>query len=67
MRVPVPVPEAARETVADRNAQVRRAQNFAVFDVTRNQCFTTDQGQEPEQFALKPADIIYVPEKFNWF
>ena len=25
------------------------------------------EGQEPEQFALKPADIIYVPEKFNWF
>jgi polysaccharide biosynthesis/export protein len=24
-------------------------------------------GQEPEQFALKPSDIIYVPEKFNWF
>jgi polysaccharide export outer membrane protein len=25
------------------------------------------EGDEPEQFALKPADIIYVPEKFNWF
>jgi polysaccharide export outer membrane protein len=24
-------------------------------------------GQEQEQFALKPSDIIYVPEKFNWF
>jgi len=25
------------------------------------------QGQEQEQFALQPSDIIYVPEKFNWF
>jgi polysaccharide export outer membrane protein len=25
------------------------------------------QGQEEEQFALKPSDIIYVPEKFNFF
>jgi hypothetical protein len=24
-------------------------------------------GEEEEQFALKPSDIIYVPEKFNWF
>jgi polysaccharide export outer membrane protein len=24
-------------------------------------------GEEQEQFALKPADIIYVPERFNWF
>ena len=25
------------------------------------------EGPEPEQFTLKPSDIIYVPEKFNWF
>ena len=25
------------------------------------------QGQGTEQFNLKPFDIIYVPEKFNWF
>ena len=25
------------------------------------------QGQESEQFSLKPSDIIYVPEKFNLF
>ncbi len=24
-------------------------------------------GREMEPFALKPFDIIYVPEKFNWF
>ena len=25
------------------------------------------QGKEADQFALKPADILYVPEKFSWF
>jgi len=25
------------------------------------------QGVDTEQFALKPSDIIYVPERFNWF
>jgi polysaccharide export outer membrane protein len=25
------------------------------------------EGQGGESFYLKPADIIYVPEKFNWF
>jgi polysaccharide export outer membrane protein len=25
------------------------------------------EGDETEQFVLKPFDIIYVPEKFNWF
>lgn len=24
-------------------------------------------GQSTEQFKLKPADIVYVPEKFTWF
>lgn len=24
-------------------------------------------GEDTEQFALKPSDIIYVPERFNWF
>jgi hypothetical protein len=25
------------------------------------------QGQQTEQLDLKPSDIIYVPERFNWF
>lgn len=25
------------------------------------------EGQSTEQFKLKPADIVYVPEKFTWF
>jgi polysaccharide export outer membrane protein len=25
------------------------------------------QGEQNEQFNLKPSDIIYVPERFNWF
>ena len=25
------------------------------------------QGEESEQFDLKPADIVYVPERFSWF
>jgi hypothetical protein len=25
------------------------------------------QGKEAQPFNLKPADIIYVPEKFTWF
>src|SRR5437016_2239304 len=25
------------------------------------------QGEETEQFNLKPSDIIYVPERFSWF
>jgi hypothetical protein len=25
------------------------------------------EGEETEQFILKPSDIIYVPERFNWF
>lgn len=25
------------------------------------------QGHDPEQFSLKPLDIIYVPERFSWF
>jgi polysaccharide export outer membrane protein len=25
------------------------------------------QGSDPETFSLKPADIIYVPERFVWF
>lgn len=25
------------------------------------------EGQSAEQFRLKPADIVYVPEKFKWF
>jgi len=25
------------------------------------------QGEQTEQFNLKPSDIIYVPERFNWF
>lgn len=25
------------------------------------------QGGQPEQFKLKPSDIIYVPERFTWF
>jgi polysaccharide export outer membrane protein len=25
------------------------------------------QGQDSEQFSLKPSDILYVPEKFNLF
>jgi polysaccharide biosynthesis/export protein len=25
------------------------------------------QGDESEQFDLKPSDIIYVPERFSWF
>lgn len=25
------------------------------------------QGQQDERFTLKPADIIYVPERFSWF
>jgi polysaccharide export outer membrane protein len=25
------------------------------------------QGQQNEPFNLKPSDIIYVPERFNWF
>jgi polysaccharide export outer membrane protein len=28
---------------------------------------TVLQGTQQEQFTLKPADIVYVPEKFNWF
>ena len=28
---------------------------------------TVMQGKEAVQFYLKPADIIYVPEKFTWF
>ena len=25
------------------------------------------KGKKNESFNLKPSDIIYVPEKFNWF
>jgi hypothetical protein len=25
------------------------------------------EGREPRLFYLKPSDILYVPEKFNWF
>jgi polysaccharide export outer membrane protein len=38
----------------------------------RTEHFTLDmkgilEGHQSEQFNLKPSDIIYVPERFNWF
>jgi polysaccharide export outer membrane protein len=41
-------------------------------DANRTEHFTLDmkgvlKGEQNESFNLKPSDIIYVPERFNWF
>jgi len=46
---------------------VIRLENGASKTYILNLKVLLEGGKEDKPFYLKPSDIIYVPERFNWF